>query len=180
LKENKTISTLLDIGTGSGCIAIALKKNRPEADTSALDVSEEALNVALKNAEMNAVSINFFNIDILKRGSLAPEIKTNFDVIVSNPPYIRLSEKNSMSQNVVDYEPHLALFVEENDEIVFYRKIIDLCNTSLKPGGELYFELNPLTSDLVNSYAKESKQFKSTELIKDMSGAIRFFKAIKN
>jgi release factor glutamine methyltransferase len=102
-----------------------------------------------------------------------------FDIIVSNPPYINESEKLLILKNVIEHEPHLALFVNSDDAILFYRKIVDICLTKLNRGGKLYFELNPLTAEKVLDYAIQSKQFKSVELIKDMSGNTRFLEAYK-
>lgn len=175
LKENKSITSILDIGTGSGCIPISLKKNLNEAEVFACDVSEKALLTAQANAKLNSVAINFFETDILN-----DEIDNSFELIVSNPPYIKQVEMAQMEKNVLDHEPHLALFVEGEDAILFYKTIIDRCSNSLKEKGRLYFELNPLTAMEVEDYAVKSNLFESTFLIKDMSGVVRFFKGIKN
>ena len=123
---------ILDIGTGSGCIAVSLAKNLPHAEVYAIDVSEKALKVAQKNAEINQVSISFIQTNILETNNLT-QLSTNnqqptteFDIIVSNPPYVRHLEKEEIKKNVLDYEPHLALFVEDNDALIFYRKIAQL------------------------------------------------------
>jgi len=179
LKENKDASSILDIGTGSGCIPVSLKKNLPGASVFACDISSEALNLAKINAETNAVQVSFFETDILS-GTVLEKTNTEVDVIVSNPPYIKENEKAHMEKNVLEYEPHLALFVKGDDPIVFYKKIIDLCLDSLTKKGKLYFELNPLTAKEVEDYAKKSNLFESTFLIRDMSGVLRFFKGIKN
>jgi release factor glutamine methyltransferase len=179
LKENPDARSVLDIGTGSGCIPVSIKKNLPNAGVSACDISKEALKVATKNAEMNGVAVSFFETDILNGRLAQKTIIHEYDVIISNPPYIKLSEKSTMTNNVVDHEPHLALFVEGNDDIIFYREIIDLCMTRLSKKGKLYFELNPLTAISVKEYALNSKLFEKVELVKDMSGALRFFKATK-
>jgi release factor glutamine methyltransferase len=175
LKENKNVTSLLDIGTGSGCIPISLKKNLNKAEVFACDVSKNALHIAQTNAKLNSVEISFFETNILK-----DKIANRFEVIVSNPPYIKETEKIQMEKNVLEHEPHLALFVEGEDAILFYKRIIDLCSTSLKEKGRLYFELNPITAREVEEYAVKSSLFESTYLIKDMSGALRFFKGIKN
>lgn len=175
LKENRGSFSVLDLGTGSGCIPIAIKKNSPNSEVSACDISDVALTIAKKNAELNDTKINFFKTDILR-----DNIKESFDVIISNPPYIKEGEKKQMEKNVLEHEPHLALFVEGDDAIIFYKKIIDLCSKSLNKKGKLYFELNPLTAESVEAYAKHSNLFENTWLIKDMSGVLRFFKAIKN
>ncbi|MFP5436430.1 MAG: peptide chain release factor N(5)-glutamine methyltransferase [Bacteroidia bacterium] len=129
---------ILDIGTGSGCIPISLSANLPQADVSAIDISVAALAVAKENAVVNNVSVNFIHTDILNANTL-PE---QYDVIVSNPPYVRNLEKVEIQPNVLDYEPHLALFVDDADPLVFYRKIAQLAKVYLKPGGRLYYEIN--------------------------------------
>ena len=136
-------SELLDIGTGSGCIAVALAKNLPKSQISALDFSEEAINIARNNAVLNNVEIDFFLKDILK----AENLPKRYDVIVSNPPYVRELEINMMHQNVIGHEPHSALFVSDTDPLLFYRKISQLALISLKPNGWLYFEINEYLSE---------------------------------
>lgn len=180
LKETKIANSYLDIGTGSGCIPISIKKNKEDSVVYACDISAEALNVAKKNAKKNKTEITFIETDILNTDLSIKKIETTFDVIVSNPPYIKAIEKELMTRPVLDNEPHLALFVNGNDDIIFYKKIIDLCQQKLNTNGKLYFELNPLTSDHVLKYVKESKQFKEPILIKDLSGKTRFLRAIKN
>ena len=137
--ENKEMS-ILDIGTGSGCIAISLKKHLPQSKMFAWDFSEGALTMARKNAEINKTEIVFERIDILQ--SSIPDIK--LDIIVSNPPYILESEKRDMDKNVLEYEPHSALFVPDNKGLLFYERIADIALTLLKPEGKLYFEINRL------------------------------------
>ena len=141
-----------------------------------MDISEDALCVAKKNAEKHKVEIDFIKQDILNS-----TINTNllFDVIVSNPPYINHSEAATMTNTVLNNEPHIALFVESDDTIIFYKRIIDYCTQHLNSLGYLYFELNPLFAEAVNNYAIESKLFTFTQLINDMSGKQRFFKAQK-
>lgn len=179
LKENKSALSALDIGTGSGCIPVTLKKNLPGTEVFACDISKEALMVAKTNAEANTVQVNFFEADVLAE-TIFENINAPVALIVSNPPYIKESEKVKMEKNVLEHEPHLALFVKGEDAIIFYKKIIDLCSASLAKKGKLYFELNPLTANEVDDYAKRSNLFDATFLIKDMSGTLRFFKAIKN
>jgi release factor glutamine methyltransferase len=167
--------SILDVGTGSGCIPVALKKHLPHAAVSALDVSEQALDVAKGNAEKNNTAIRFFRDDIL---SPSPELlSSRYDLIVSNPPYIRLSEKEQMKKNVLLYEPHLALFVESEDALLFYRKIADTALKILKPGGRIYFEINeafgPETGQLL-----VAKGFKNVELLKDMSNKNRILRGM--
>jgi len=129
---------ILDIGTGSGCIPISLKKNLPHAAVFAIDVSEGALATAKKNAELNNVAVTFLWQNILT----TEDLEQQFDIIVSNPPYVRNLEKAEINSNVLDYEPHLALFVEDDDALLFYRKIAQLAKKNLNPNGRLYFEIN--------------------------------------
>ncbi len=136
--KNRHPISILDIGTGSGCIAIALAKNLPNAKVAALDVSELALKTAKQNANRNAVSVTFLQKNILETNNF----KETFDIIVSNPPYVRNSEKVEIKKNVLEHEPHLALFVDDNDALLFYRKIAVLAQKSLNKNGELYFEIN--------------------------------------
>ena len=157
--------TILDIGTGSGCIPIALKKEIPNADVSAIDVSEKALEMAHKNALDNQVEVNFILQDILETESLDEK----YDVIVSNPPYVRNLEKYEIKKNVLDYEPHLALFVNDSDALLFYRKIAQLALKSLAPNGKLFFEINQyLAKEMVELL--EQLGFKNIELRKDFMG----------
>jgi release factor glutamine methyltransferase len=161
---------ILDIGTGSGCIAISLKKNLPEADVSAIDISKGALETAKDNAELNNVEVNFIETDIL---NIKSEIEIpKSDIIVSNPPYVTLEDKKQMHTNVTDFEPHTALFVPEHDPLLFYRAIADFALGNLNPGGQLFFEINEaLGKETVQLLA--DKGFKDIELRKDMSGRDR-------
>lgn len=173
LQVSNSQLNVLDIGTGSGCIAIALKKKIPSAKVYALDVSEEALLVAKENARINNVEINFICQDIF-----APSITHSFDGIVSNPPYIRISEKDKMSKNVLNYEPHLALFVNDNDPLLFYRKITDFSLNHLNPHGKLYFEINEAFGGNVK-YLMEKKYFKNVIVKKDLCGKDRMVRGEK-
>lgn len=167
VKKNKFKGKIkiLDIGTGSGCIAISLAKNLPDAEVFAVDVSEKALETAKRNALRNDVAVVFIVKNILK----AENLEHDFDIIVSNPPYVRNLEKEEIKKNVLDYEPHLALFVEDDDALLFYRKISELAQNNLKENGELYFEINqylgPEMIDLL-----EVKNFKEIKLRKDIYG----------
>ena len=175
LQENQSINSILDIGTGSGCIAIALKKNIPKANVSAIDVSDEALLIAKANAILNQTQISFLQADILTPLSSKRRVEGEsgtFDVIVSNPPYVRISEKEKMSKNVVDYEPHLALFVKDEDSLVFYKAIADFALENLSPSGKLYFEINEALGNDIKKILIE-KGFKNVEIKKDMSGKER-------
>jgi release factor glutamine methyltransferase len=158
--------SILDIGTGSGCIAIALKKNISNASVNAIDVSEEALSVAKQNAELNNVSVNFIKQDILIVSDVSDDEK--FDVIVSNPPYIRELEKMQMSANVLNYEPHLALFVSDDNPLVFYKAIADFALKHLKSNGKLYFEINEYLGEETKKMMK-NKGFKELILVKDIN-----------
>ena len=156
---------ILDIGTGSGCIAIALAKNLPNATVFAVDVSDKALATAKKNAEINAVSVTFINQNILKTENLEQQ----FDIIVSNPPYVRNLEKEEIKKNVLDNEPHLALFVADDDALIFYRKIAKLAQKNLSKNGQLFFEINQYLGPETVALLAEL-YFKNIELRKDMYG----------
>lgn len=166
---------ILDIGTGSGCIPISLKKEIPNARVSAIDVSEKALEMASKNAVANEVEVHFIlqnilEIDDLKSISTSSfQLPTSFDVIVSNPPYVRNLEKQEIKKNVLDYEPHLALFVEDTDALLFYRKIAQLALTSLAPNGKLFFEINQYLGQETLQLL-ENLGFSNIELRKDFVG----------
>jgi release factor glutamine methyltransferase len=166
---------LLDIGTGSGCIPIALKKNIPSANVYALDISAKALDIAKQNAEMNQVTIEFFEYDILSSKSLLPHPDLKFDCIVSNPPYICMAEKEQMQKNVLDYEPHLALFVDDENPLLFYNAIADFALKQLNPKGKLYFEINQALG-LETLQLLEHKGFKKIILIKDLNNNNRIVK----
>ena len=142
LVEGNNQFNILDIGTGTGCIAISLAKQLPNANVSAIDVSAKALEIANKNVELNQVDINFIENDILKICDSELDSATKFDIIVSNPPYVRQLEKQQMQDNVLNHEPHLALFVEDENPLIFYRAITQFATKNLKPNGELYFEIN--------------------------------------
>ncbi len=172
--DNSPIS-ILDIGTGSGCIPITLKKHLPLAKVFGIDISEQALEVAKLNALKNNVDVEFLKLDILSNNQ---KLDT-YNLIVSNPPYVLNSEAQQMDARVLEHEPHLALFVEDNDPIIFYKRIIDLCDKHLEEKGCLYFELNPLYALDVKNYANDSKIFNFTEILNDMSGKQRFLKAQK-
>lgn len=165
---------ILDIGTGSGCIAISLKANLPGAQVSAIDISTKTLKTARQNADLNNVKVNFIEADILNIKSETANQK--FDIIVSNPPYVTQYDKAQMHTNVTDFEPHTALFVPENDPLLFYDAIADYALSNLNTNGLLFFEINEnlgeQTVELLNG-----KGFKNIELRKDMSGRDRMVKA---
>ena len=163
---------ILDIGTGSGCIPIALKKNSPNTEVYAIDVSEKALATAQKNAALNNVQVHFMLKNILE----TDDLEQTFDIIVSNPPYVRNLEKAEINPNVLEYEPHLALFVVDDDALLFYRKITELAKKNLNQNGQLYFEINQYlgkeTVALVESFG-----FKNVKLLKDIYGNNRMISA---
>jgi release factor glutamine methyltransferase len=175
---------VLDIGTGSGCIAVSLAKHLPTSEVYAIDVSEKALAVAKKNSELNDVKVNYINVDVLKIDDLKElvthnlQLATQFDIIVSNPPYVRNLEKDEIKPNVLEYEPHLALFVDDIDPLLFYRKIAELAIKNLNPNGKLYFEINQYlgkeTIKLLEDFG-----FRNVELKKDIYGNDRMISCEK-
>ncbi|BAU54774.1 peptide chain release factor N(5)-glutamine methyltransferase [Mucilaginibacter gotjawali] len=174
--EQLETGSILDIGTGSGCIAISLKKNLPQFKVFAIDISDTALQTAKENAELNNVDIEFINEDILhpkKPFSFHFSAFTSkIEIIISNPPYVTLHDKTRMHTNVTDFEPHTALFVPEDDPLVFYKAIADFAADNLTPGGLLFFEINESYGEEVVQLLND-KPFKNIELRKDMSGRDR-------
>lgn len=166
---------ILDIGTGSGCIAVSLANKMPQSEVTAWDISAEALTVAMENSRSNGTEVLFEQVDII---AYQPEEK-QFDIIVSNPPYIKENEKSAMHSNVLDWEPHTALFVPNSDPLLFYRTIANKGLTLLKPGGTLYFEINRAhgaeTADMLADYG-----YNNIELRKDFADNDRMIKAEKN
>lgn len=169
--RSRTGLNILDIGTGSGCIAISLKKNIPESNVSVIDVSAGALDVCSINAAKNNVKLCYYRHDILSTQDFNPEIK--FDIIVSNPPYVTESERELMLENVLDYEPELALFVSDNDPLIFYRKIAQYAKDHLVYGGKLYFEINENFGPEVKEMCI-SAGFKEALVVKDLNNKDRF------
>jgi len=174
LHDQDSMLDILDIGTGSGCIAISLAKNIPTAIVSGLDVSEKALEIAKENAVKNQVLVSFCQKDILRTTSL----EKKYDVIVSNPPYVRQLEKKAMNPNVLDYEPGVALFVPNEDPLLFYRKIAQLAMVSLQTRGWLYFEINEYLSKEMDVLLKEIG-FANIEIKKDFREVPRMIKCQK-
>jgi release factor glutamine methyltransferase len=188
--EQLVVGSILDIGTGSGCIAISLKKNLPNVKVSAIDISPDALKTAKANAILNEVDIEFIEADILYLNSetakalLSPTENKQlrkieipkFEIIISNPPYVTQHDKTQMHTNVTDFEPYTALFVPENDPLIFYKAIADFASLNLCVNGLLFLEIN-------ENYGKqivdllEHKRFINIELKKDMSGRDRMIKA---
>jgi release factor glutamine methyltransferase len=173
LKENKEFKGgIIDFGTGSGCIAIALKKNMPLAIVTAVEISEPALESAKNNALLNNVKISFIKEDIFQ---FDPLMISKTDIIVSNPPYVLESEKKFMNPNVLDFEPHKALFVPDEDPLIFYRAILSLAQKMLTPGGRIYFEINE-TKGIETCNLLYSAGFKEISILDDLSGKNRFVK----
>lgn len=171
--KKETQNKILDIGTGSGIIAISLKKHLPYADVTAWDISEKALQTACENSQLNDVKVDFEKVDILKENT----VHQKWDVVVSNPPYIPEREKDNMEANVLEHEPHIALFVPDNDPLLFYRKIAEFALKNLTSGGMLYFEIHydagQKMIDLLTSLG-----FKDIILKKDIAGNDRMMKAV--
>jgi release factor glutamine methyltransferase len=175
---------IVDLGTGSGCIAIALAKNSSDSAVFAVDVSDKALEIAKINARQNEVDVQFIKADILKTEDLNEFATSNteeeiiFDIIVSNPPYVRNLEKHEIKPNVLEFEPHLALFVDDTDALLFYRKIGELAFKNLKENGKLFFEINQYLG-------KETKEllrnigFANVQIIKDIYGNDRMIHAFR-
>ncbi len=173
---DKLTFNILDVGTGSGCIAIALAKEFPSAEVFALDVSEDILDVARQNAELNEVRIQFIESNVLVNSSTIPGFNKMFDVIVSNPPYIRYAEKQYMRKNVLLNEPHLALFVDDNNPLKFYDAIAELATHNMSPDGMLFFEINAYLARDMEALLV-NKGFENIELRKDLYGKDRMIKA---
>jgi release factor glutamine methyltransferase len=173
----KSPEHILDICTGSGCIALALKKNYPKAHVSATDISEKAIDLAKVNATRLDLDIHFFVNDILHEN--LPIEESTFDLIVSNPPYITIAEKQQMEANVLDFEPHIALFVPNDDALLFYRLIAEKAMKNLKKGGLLAFELNEHFAIETKSLLEEMG-YEHVVIKKDLQGKNRMLFALKN
>lgn len=172
---NNSPSTIIDIGTGSGCIILALKKIYSKAKCIGLDISKEAVNMAIANAKINSLLIDFINADIHNYSVN----EKSLDIIVSNPPYIPLSNQINMHENVLENDPHLALFVEDSNPLKFYKIIAEFGNHSLKEKGQIYFEIHEdFANDVVNLLVE--KGYKNCDLYKDFQGKNRFVVASKN
>lgn len=175
LKESqKGDERILDIGTGSGCIPISLKKNKAQAQVAACDISEIALETATQNAQLNDVAVPFFRLDILSEAHT--ELPDKIDILVSNPPYITEKEKALMQENVLEHEPHLALFVPDDTALIFYQAIAEFGLRNLTPGGKLYWEIN-------EAYGQECLDllgklgYTMLELRQDLNGKDRMIRA---
>lgn len=180
--QNTPQLSILDIGSGSGCISISLAHSLPEAQVTGVDISEGALQIAKQNAILNNVGVEFIEADVLNQESEAWSQKLSgmeFDLIVSNPPYIREQEKEQIEPNVIKHEPAIALFVEDDDPLLFYREIAQLSMTYLKSGAALYFEINQyLYKDLMSMLKHEG--FNDITLRKDIFGKERMIKCRKD
>lgn len=177
LRENKGYrGNIVDFGTGSGCIAVAIASNLPESSVTATDISDEALIIAEENARLNNVKIRFIRDDIL--GTETRQFE-NTGIVVSNPPYVRKSEKRLMSKNVLEFEPHIALFAEDSDPLVYYNGILNKAKKILDENGRIYFEINEAFGDamvkLLGSFG-----YSDIKIVKDINGKERIIKGIKN
>jgi len=176
LMRNVHFPVILDLCTGSGCIALAIKKNYPEATVYGVDFSEEAIQLAIKSAELNQLDVEFFLENVLQPS------KTDYpalDMIISNPPYILEVEKMAMSSNVLDFEPHLALFVRDEDPLLYYRKIIENYSRYLKEGGKLVFEINENMARETKELIENSMEFEQIEEFIDLQGKERMIQCVK-
>ena len=174
LKSEKNKISILDIGTGTGCIPISLAKNNTDYTVSALDISDVALELAKDNAQKNEVDISFISADILSYTS-----DKRYDLIVSNPPYVRNLEKIKIQNNVLNFEPPLALFVDDDDPLVFYRAILEFAKSNLSEKGSVYFEINENLFNEMESLLA-SYRFSEIELKKDVFGKYRFIRGLKS
>jgi release factor glutamine methyltransferase len=176
IRENRDFTgNIIDIGTGSGCIAIALAANLPEAVVTGTDISGEAIRISIENASLNNVNVSFRVNDIFNFDN---EIINKTNIIVSNPPYVRESERQFMRKNVLDFEPHLALFVSDNDPLTYYRAILKAAEKILVPGGKVYFEIN---EEMGRSMVKLllSAGFSDVEIVADINNKDRIAKGTK-
>ena len=168
LKENLEGKEILDIGTGSGCIAISLAKNLPNSKVSAIDISSDALEVAKENAKLNNVNIEFINADIFEYQS-----EKKYDIIISNPPYILESEKPLMKKNVLDFEPKLALFVNDISPLKYYESVANFSSNNLNPFGQIFFEINENYKHELNKLA-QNYEYNIIEFKLDIHNKTRF------
>lgn len=175
ISETSGPAGILDIGTGSGCIAVTLASKKPQCTVKGWDISDEALSYARSNSELNGTDVVFEKHDVL--ASDLPEAR--FDVIVSNPPYIIEKEKSDIDRTVLDYEPALALFVPDNDPLLFYRAIAMFGKRALKPCGSLYFEINPMFAGQLQLLLERSG-YHNVTLRRDIFGKLRMIKATAN
>ena len=177
-REERGEERILDIGTGSGCIACTLAAELPEAEVTAWDISEEALTIARENARRTHVHVLFEQVDILDPRLIAASPQNRYQVIVSNPPYICQKEQATMERHVLDHEPHLALFVPDDDPLLFYRAIARYASLSLTPGGSLFFEINPLYATELSALLS-AMSYHDIALKNDQFGKPRMIKATR-
>lgn len=173
VRHTGTNTRILDIGTGSGCIAVSLAKKLQKSQVEAWDISENALRIARTNAQKNNTTVTFKQIDITQN---LPDIGKQYDIIVSNPPYVCLKEKAEMEENVLNHEPHLALFVPDEDPLLFYRAILQAGKKLLSDGGYIYFEINRMFGNETAALLK-TNGYEKIEIIKDISGNDRIIAA---
>ena len=177
IKENKEYKgNIIDFGTGSGCIAIALAANLPFSSVTGVEISDDAISIAHENAVLNNVNVSFIKSDIF---NFDQEAVSKAGIIVSNPPYVRNSEKVHMGKNVLDFEPHLALFVTDSDPLVYYKSILNLADKILLPGGRLYFEINESMGKSMIQLL-ESYEYTGIEVFPDINDKERIIKGRKN
>jgi release factor glutamine methyltransferase len=177
IKENPNFKgRIVDMGTGSGCIAIALKKYMPGAEVTGLDISEGSLEMASANAILNNVVVSFIKEDILK---FDPRKTYRTEILISNPPYVLESEKQFMRTNVIDFEPHNALFVSDDDPLLFYKAILKISEEILIPGGKIYFEINE-TKGREMDRLLQANRYSEVKIINDINGKNRIIKGRLN
>jgi len=174
-RQGRVFQKILDIGTGSGCIALALKKRFPQAELVGMDISEEALRIARSNAVSNGMDVRWEQNDVLQVDSISADA---FDLIVSNPPYVPRSEEPTLASHVREHEPHAALFVEDDDPVLFYRAIGQKATQALVPGGELWFEGHHLHTPEAAAVLR-TMGFHDVTVIDDLSGSHRFIRAVR-
>lgn len=172
--EKGSVIDIMDIGTGSGCIAVALDKFLPDARVSACDMSQDILDLARENSMLNGADISIFRHDILDESAILPE---RYHVVVSNPPYVRNSEQSTMRRNVLDFEPAVALFVHDGDPLIFYRYIARQCRSALQPGGRLYMEINEAFPEEVKGLLMAGG-FNMVRVYEDLNGKPRIIRAV--
>ena len=175
--DKRAIPAILDIGTGSGCIPVTIKKEYNECNIIAVDISNAALKVAIHNANHHGANVTFFKQDILSEKLTKPN--EPYDIIISNPPYIPTSEIAVMSESTVKHEPQIALFTDDEFGLVFYQRIADLCSTWLADHGAIFLELNEYNSDKIKEIYLNEGSFDSVEIIEDMQGKPRILFAVR-
>ena len=175
INDRVSAPTILDIGTGTGCIAITLALEVPSSQVYAIDISDDALTVAKQNAQNLKAKVHFYKSDIFKDEIATPR----FDVIVSNPPYITEAEKNAMKSNVLDFEPHVALFVTDEDPLIFYRTIAKKGRSLLKPGGKVFVEINERFGSNISDLFR-SEAYTDIQILEDLDGKDRIVRATLN